>query len=528
MTASARPAMAAALLLAACSRQCPGPTSPPAATSSPAAAASPAATAPSPASAAPGPAATPNVLDLVRPAGPEWFGLYLVGRKAGFTRSEIRTETRGGRAVLVARQEAELSAELGPRTVKRSQEDEKVYEARPGGRLLEFRSRRSGDGGERTVLGRCGETECTVVVEGEGGREERTIPAPGETAEQADAARLAAALRGKVKGRQLEPEQLRVREVEDSYQERRSLGGAGVELSVSVVAEQEAADRAATEILVADDGRIVEQRLGAVVARAEPEDVARRLDKVDLFGLTRVKVPRELPRRVPLAIAYRLKGLPPSFRVGDSRQRFQALPGGEVLLTVTARTPAAADPGRDAPRARLGSGPLPELLAPSAETIGAVDSDAPAIRALAAQVAGDARGAYAAAVRINRFVHGRLEKTFGQSRDRASEVLASGKGDCTEHALLFTALARAAGVPARPVYGLVYTRYGDGQDALYWHAWVEVRSGEEWIALDPTFGQEVADATHLALGRSAQVDAVALLGALQVVAADPRPVGPRG
>jgi hypothetical protein len=469
-----------------------------------------------------------TILTLRRPAGPEWFGLYLVGKKAGFTRTEIRTETRDGRAVLVARQETELTVAVGPRTVKRVQRDEKVFEARPGGRLLEFSSRRSGDGGERSARGRCGEGGCAVVVEAEGGREERSIPDPGETAEQADAARLAASLRGEVKGPQLEPEQLRVRQVEDAYRGRRSIGGAGVELPVSVVEEREAGDRAPMEVLVADDGRIVELRLGAVVARAEPEETARRLDQVDLFNLTRVKVPHPLPREVPLAIAYRLRGLPASFRADDARQRFEALPGGETLVTVTARTPDAADPRRDAPRARKAAGALRGLLSPSAETIGQIDSDAPSIRALAAEVAGDAPGVYAAAVRIQRFVHGKLAKTLGQSRDRASEVLSSGQGDCTEHALLFTALARAAGVPARPVYGLVYTRYGDGQDALYWHAWVEVRSGDEWIALDPTFGEDVADATHLALGHGTQVDAVALLGALEVVAADPRPLPRRG
>jgi hypothetical protein len=45
---------------------------------------------------------------------------------------------------------------------------------------------------------------------------------------------------------------------------------------------------------------------------------------------------------------------------------------------------------------------------------------------------------------------------------------------------------------------------------------VEVRSAGEWIPVDPTFGQPVADATHIALGRGAQVDAVGLLGALKV------------
>ena len=66
--------------------------------------------------------------------------------------------------------------------------------------------------------------------------------------------------------------------------------------------------------------------------------------------------------------------------------------------------------------------------------------------------------------------------------------------------------------------------YGSGGDGLYWHAWVEIRSGEEWIALAPTFDQPVADATHLALGRGSQVDAMGLLGSLAVVSAEPRAV----
>ena len=86
--------------------------------------------------------------------------------------------------------------------------------------------------------------------------------------------------------------------------------------------------------------------------------------------------------------------------------------------------------------------------------------------------------------------------------------------------MLLVALARALGIPARPVHGLVYARYEDGQDALYWHAWAEVRSAGEWIAMDPTFGQPVADATHVALGVGTQVDTVGLLGALKVLAVE--------
>ena len=43
------------------------------------------------------------------------------------------------------------------------------------------------------------------------------------------------------------------------------------------------------------------------------------------------------------------------------------------------------------------------------------------------------------------------------------------------------------------------------------------------IAVDPTFGQPVADPTHITLGRGTQVDTVSLLGALKVAAARPLP-----
>ncbi len=488
----------------------------------PASAPGPAA-APAKARGRPGPA--PTVLTLQRPAGKEWFGLYLVGKKAGYTWSQVRREVRDGHPVLVTRQETELTVDVGGKTVKRAQSDEKVFEAAPRGRLLSFRSRRSGDGGERTVDGRCDAKGCTLTLVADGGTETRRIPAPGENAEQADAARLAAARRGLVRGPQLDLEQLRVRQVEDRFRERRTVGAGGVEVRVAVVEEREVGDRTSTELSIAPDGRILELRLGgSVVARAEPEAVARRLDQVDLFSLTRVPLPGPLPRDVPLAIVYRLRGLPAGFRLDDARQRTEPAGPGETLLTVTARTPAAADPARDAPRTPRGARAGDPLLAPGSSAVGEIDSDAPAIRRLAAEGVGDARGSYAAALRLNRLVFERLRKVFGASRDKASEVLAAGEGDCTEHSLLLTALARAAGIPARPVYGLVYTRYGAGGDGLYWHAWVEVRSGEEWIALDPTFGEPVADATHVALGRASQVDAMALLGSLKVISADPRPV----
>jgi transglutaminase-like putative cysteine protease len=462
-----------------------------------------------------------DVLTVERPAGPEGFGLYLLGKKAGWSRTELRREIRDGRDVLALRAETLIRATVGGREVERRQEEERVYEARPGGRLLSFRAAWAGDGGERTVTGTCERTTCRAALEASGTREERIVEGVRDTADLADGVRLAAARRSTVSGGQLDLEKLRVREAQDVFVRRERVAGAGVEEEVSVVAESEAGDRLAAEYRVADDGRVVEIRLGdAIVARPEPEERARRLDVVDLFAVARVPLPGPLPREVPKAIVYRLSGLPEAFQRNDARQRFARGPAGTTVLTVTARRPAAADPARDTPLARARAGAAPDDLASTPQA----NADAPQVQRLAREVGGDARGAYEAARRLSDHVFRTLEKAYGASHDRASDVLAAGKGDCTEHAVLLVALCRALGIPARGVHGLVYARYEDGQHALYWHAWAEVRSGGEWIPMDPTFGQPVADATHLALGGGSQVDTVGLLGALKVLRVEARDV----
>jgi transglutaminase-like putative cysteine protease len=452
---------------------------------------------------------------LRRPAGPEWFGLYLMGKKAGWTRVEFRREPRDGRDVVVTQGETLLQATVGDKQVSRRLSEERIYEARPAGRLLSFRAEWSGDGGERTVTGRCSPSGCTARISGDGPSQEKDLGAVSETLDQAEGVRLAAARRATVLGPQLDLEKLRVRDLEHRYLGRERVAGAGVEAEVSVVSEAEVGDRIATEFRVADDGRVVEIRMGgSIVARPESEASVQKLEVIDLFNLSRVALPGPLPRTVPATVTYRLAGLPAAFRKPDARQTFASGPGASTLLTVRARLPAAVDPRKDTPR--TAASPDPELVGATP----VVDADHPAIAALARQVAGDVPGRYAAALRLSEAVNRRLEKAYGASKDRASDVLAAGKGDCTEHSVLFVALARALGIPSRQVYGLVYARYADAKDALYWHAWAEVLSGGEWIAIDPTFGQPVADATHLALGLGTQVDTVGLLGALQVEAVD--------
>ena len=152
---------------------------------------------------------------------------------------------------------------------------------------------------------------------------------------------------------------------------------------------------------------------------------------------------------------------------------------------------------------------VPELT--TAEPL--VQSGHPEIARLAARLARGQRDPRIVAERINRWVYDSLEKRITFGIPSALQVLRSRSGDCNEHAQLYVALARAAGIPARIAAGLAYI---DGK--FYYHAWPEVYL-RDWVAVDPTFGQFPADAAHLrfvvgGLGRQAEL--LRLMGRLRV------------
>jgi transglutaminase-like putative cysteine protease len=186
-------------------------------------------------------------------------------------------------------------------------------------------------------------------------------------------------------------------------------------------------------------------------------------------------------------------------------------------LTVRREADAALSAGYQLPDG--GRRAQPELT--MAEPL--VQSTHPEIRRLAARLARGQRDPRIVAERINRWVHDSLEKKITVGVPSALQVLRARSGDCNEHAQLFVALARAAGIPARVVAGLAFIA-----GKFYYHAWPEVFLAD-WVAVDPTFGQFPADAAHLrfvigGLGRQAEL--IRLMGRLQIevlaVGGDPR------
>lgn len=90
------------------------------------------------------------------------------------------------------------------------------------------------------------------------------------------------------------------------------------------------------------------------------------------------------------------------------------------------------------------------------------------------------------------WVYTNLEKRPVIGIPDALTTLKTGIGDCNEHASLFAALSRAAGIPTTIAVGVVYHK-----QAFYYHAWNEVCVGGQWISLDTTTNQLPADLSHL-------------------------------
>ncbi|MGH7873995.1 MAG: transglutaminase-like domain-containing protein [Candidatus Binatia bacterium] len=152
-------------------------------------------------------------------------------------------------------------------------------------------------------------------------------------------------------------------------------------------------------------------------------------------------------------------------------------------------------------------------LAPYLQATPFLQSDHPSIRALSAKIVQEETNALRAALKIKDWVYREIAKEPTVSIPNALEVLRTKKGDCNEHTVLYNALARAAGIPAKTVVGVVYLR-----GAFYYHAWSEVWLGE-WISLDSVLNQFPADVTHVKFLEGEidrQIDLLQLIGNLKI------------
>jgi transglutaminase-like putative cysteine protease len=120
-----------------------------------------------------------------------------------------------------------------------------------------------------------------------------------------------------------------------------------------------------------------------------------------------------------------------------------------------------------------------------------IESDDPSIARRSQRMAGSERDPAVVARRIANWVHDSLRAVAGGAPATASGAIANMSGDAREFALVTAALARAAGIPAHPVSGLL-----QHEGRFYLHSWTEIYLGR-WIPVDAMLNQFPADASHL-------------------------------
>lgn len=253
------------------------------------------------------------------------------------------------------------------------------------------------------------------------------------------------------------------------------------------------------------DGQIVrelDEGLGMELTRVPPGqggDVSSTRDLYEVFAVT--STPVSDPRRTGTR-TFALEGDIDWSRFVLDYPPVQVADGATVTVTTTVPDPVAGFP------AAVPAGFEQWLCAePMIQT-----GDSSLVRVADSLTAG-ARDSWQAAMAICSFVDVYVENSPTVSLPSSVEVLQSRRGDCNEHTVLFVALARAAGLPARTCAGIVYL---DG--SFGYHAWPLVWVGS-WVPMDPTFGQPVADATHIILAEGSlesQYVITAVMGRLSV------------
>lgn len=242
-------------------------------------------------------------------------------------------------------------------------------------------------------------------------------------------------------------------------------------------------------------------------AQAASAQAAASVATRDLIRTIAIPVARRLNRPLEarrVRYRVRLEGHDPATVFpSEGAQRVRRLDAHTAEITVVARRLGALPPA--------GSPESPPADADSKPSH-FVQSDDPRIVAAAEQAAGGVSDPGQVALRLERFAFEAIgQKDYRQAFDSAAEALASGRGDCTEHAVLLAALARARRIPARAALGLVYV---DGK--FLYHMWTEVYVAGRWFGLDATRAAGGTSAAYLKIAHTSLESATAYASLLPV------------
>lgn len=449
--------------------------------------------------------------ELDRHLGKKWYGIYFMGQKIGCAESEISEATRRGAPAVRVRLTLNARVAMGDAPQDMAIFEERVYllgegldsfadESRSGGAVTRITGAREG-----------GKMRVTSVIGGE--KREELVEIPKERFEDYLAEECLVGRDAKVGDEltftQYQPQAQKTVTAVSRITEIGERPLRGVRTKVYVVETVIREMGISSTSLLTADGEVLQSQIGGVFTmRLEDEKSAKSMEyRSDVILASAIRPETKIkdsPRvRMMRAVVKGVKD--PALLVESGRQSYAARPDGASLLTVRVEDLS----GVRAPQLPMQNREFPEELKAGLF----VQSGSREIMDKAREIVGEERNPLKASDRIVEWVHANLAKRFSASFSNALDVLRAGGGDCTEHSVLYVALARAVGLPAREVSGIVYS-----DDGFYYHQWAEAYVGK-WIAVDPTFGQGRADATHIQFARGdllSQARLLNLIGALSI------------
>lgn len=425
----------------------------------------------------------------------DWMGTYFQGKKLGFTRVQTRWSLQGIEV------DSTVFFQIRSKSIDQSTTINQKTRLGPDFKLRSFSLLQEITGHRQQVEGRVEGNRLIYRIKSRGFDKEKSIEFPPGTLPSSTFLLnlLADGLKVGQKGTLslfLEPFQMLV-DLEYEVLRKENLEYEGKPVETFAIKQKFSGIE--TTLWIAGDGSVIKETTNqGFESFKESAEVAQKLDEpltvssIITMSLVKPDQPINRSERVREIIFHLQPLRSPDLIPEDQRQKIlktEQLPNGFYRATLQVKTEL-----EQSFSSGLGK-PDSKYLEDSAQ----VQSRHPMIRALARELAGDKRNVWQVAKDINRWVYRNLAKELVDTVT-ALDALHERRGECQSHTYLFTAVARAAGIPTRIVNGLVYSQEYSG---FLYHAWPEVYVGE-WRALDPTFGQDVVDATHIKLTEGTQ------------------------
>jgi len=456
------------------------------------------------------------------PVTERWFGIYIDNERVGFYR-QIIAETSDG-----YRMEGDGSVRLKVMGFTKEATTRESYLVGKTLALRSFDVEQSINGVTTRVSGKASDSSIRLKSEINGKTSEKLLKYKGDVF-PGPALNLYPLLRDPSPGKiyrilTFDPEEIKVKEIKISVlgEEKSPDGQMALKLRNNLYPFVN------NDIWVDSQGNtLVESvREGLVTTRAEDPKVLAAtvgnmaLAKKDLiydFSMVRAEPPIRDPKKLTGMVAEIVgwNGSLPLVQGGG--QLLATNPAGSLVVRTGSALPAPAQIPAPAPAAPAPAAP-PQTGADAADYLKPaekIEADAPEIVAKAKELAAGKQGPLEIVRTLAAWTADWLSDTV-EDTGSATASFKSRTGNCQTHARLYTALARAAGIPTRFVSGLVYQ---DGKGFLY-HSWAESLISGSWQSVDPTYNQVPADPTHIKLFEghtpSDMAPLVAIIGRIKI------------